>query len=304
MLIHLIRIGGENPMKIKLFALLLALCLVMTASAEISVTDMFGREITLDAPATRIVALSAADCEILCALDCEDKLVGVGAYCNHPASIQSLPVVESGAETNIEQILMLAPQIVIMADMAQTVEQVNMLQNAGIQVVVNHAVDIAGTYNAIRIIGQVTGKDAEAEALIAEMETAFQTIAEQSHDTKDSVYFEVSPLQWGLWTAGKGTFMDELAALCGLTNIFADVEGWAAVSEEQVMLRNPDYIVTISEFYSEGPTPVEEIMQRAGWDSIGAVSNHKIFNANSDMVSRPGPRLVEAAQALFDFVHE
>lgn len=286
----------------KLFALLLVLCLTLTASAEISVTDMFGREITLDAPATRIVALTAADCEILCALGCEDKLVGVGAYCNYPESILDLPVVQSGAETNLEQILMLAPQVIIMADMAQTVEQVNMLQNAGIQVVVIHANDIAGTYTAIRIIGQVTGKDAEAEALIAEMESTFQAIAGKAKAVEGTVYFEVSPLQWGLWTAGKNTFLDELATLCGLTNSFGDVDGWAAISEEQVLLRNPDYIVTISEYYGEGPTPVEEITSRVGWDSITAVQQGKIFNANSDAVSRPGPRLMEAVQTLFDFI--
>ena len=73
------------------------------------------------------------------------------------------------------------------------------------------------------------------------MQSAFADIAAKSENTGKTVYFEVSPLQWGLWTAGKGTFMDELATMCGLTNAFADVEGWAEISEEQVLERNPDY---------------------------------------------------------------
>ena len=118
-----------------------------------------------------------------------------------------------------------------------------------------------------------------------------------------TVYFEVSPLEYGLWTAGKGTFMDELAQMIGLKNAFEDVEGWAAISEEQVLERDPDYIVTISMYYGEGPTPVEEIMGREGWQELKAVKNEAVFNADSNEVSRPGPRLVDAAQALYDFVY-
>lgn len=67
------------------------------------------------------------------------------------------------------------------------------------------------------------------------------------------MYFEVSPLEWGLWTAGKNTFMDELATLCGVTNAFADVDGWAEISEEQVLDRNPDFIVTNTMYYGRRP---------------------------------------------------
>ena len=85
------------------------------------------------------------------------------------------------------------------------------------------------------MIGQLTGRQSQAQALMAQMQEQFQRIAAQAQDTGKTVYFEVSPLEWGLWTAGKGTFMDELAALCGLTNAFSDVEGWAQISEEQVL---------------------------------------------------------------------
>ena len=97
--------------------------------------------------------------------------------------------------------------------------------------------------------------------------------------------------------------MDELAQMIGLKNAFEDVEGWAAISEEQVLERDPDYIVTISMYYGEGPTPVEEIMGREGWQELKAVKNEAVFNADSNEVSRPGPRLVDAAQALYDFVY-
>jgi len=292
----------------KLTALLLSALLLLSfspalAEGGVTVTDMMGREISLSAPASRVVALTAADCEILCALGCEDALVGRGEYCDYPASVLEKPSVQSGYETNIEQIIALEPQVVLMGTMAQTTEQVEALQNAGVQVVVSNAQDIEGVYTAIRLIGALMGKDAEAEEMVAGMQSAFADIAAKAENTGKTVYFEVSPLQWGLWTAGKNTFMDELAALCGLTNAFADVEGWAQISEEQVLERDPDYIVTITMYYGEGPTPVEEIKNREGWDALKAVQNGNILNADSNEISRPGPRLQDAAETIFDFVY-
>ena len=275
----------------------------MAEGTAVTFTDMMGREITLAEPATRIVALTAADCEILCALGCEDALVGRGEYCDYPASVLEKPSVQSGYNTNIEEIIALQPQVVLMGTMAQTTEQVEALAQAGIQVVVSDAQNIEGVYTAIRLIGAIMGKDAEAEAMVADMQAAFDGIKARSEATGKTVYFEVSPLQWGLWTAGKGTFMDELAAMCGLTNAFADVEGWAEISEEQVIARDPDYIVTITMYYGEGPTPVEEIKGRAGWEALKAVVNDNILNADSNEISRPGPRLRDAAETLFNFVY-
>ena len=292
----------------KLVSLILSAMMLLSltgAAAEggVTVTDMMGREVTLTQPATRIVALTASDCEILCALGAEDTLVGRGEYCDYPESILDVPAVQSGAETNIEQIIALEPQVVLMSAMAQDKDQVDALEKAGIQVVVSNAQDIAGVYTAIRLIGALMGRDAQAEAIMADMQATFDDIAAKSENTGKTVYFEVSPLEYGLWTAGKNTFMGELAAMCGLTNAFADVDGWAQISEEQVLERDPDYIVTTSMYWGEGPTPVEEIMGRTGWENLKAVQNAAVLNADSNEITRPGPRLKDAAVTLFQFVN-
>lgn len=289
----------------KLFALLFVMLMLCGAALAdgITVTDMHGREIALDQPATRIVALTPSDCEILCAIGCEDALVGRGKYCDYPESISALPVVQSGAETNIEEILALDPQVVLMSDMSQTEEQAKLLEQNGVKVVISDANDIAGVYTAIRMIGALMAKDDAAEALIGDMQATFDEIAAKSEKSGKTIYFEVSPLQWGLWTAGSGTFMDEIAQMLGLKNAFADVEGWAAISEEQVLERNPDYIVTISMYFGEGPTPEEEIASRAGWENVTAVKNGKILNLQNNELSRPSPRLAVGAQEMYDFVY-
>lgn len=287
-----------------LAALMLIGCLPALADEAITVTDMHDREITLDAPATRVVAMQPSDCEILCAIGCEDALVGIGQYCDYPASITGLPVVQSGAETNVEEILALEPQVVLMNDMAQSEEQVKQLEDNGVKVVVSKATDIEGVYYAIRMIGTLMGKADAAETVVADMQDTFADIRSKAQDEGKTVYFEVSPLEYGLWTAGAGTFMDELATICGLTNAFGDVNDWASISEEQVIARDPDYIVTITMYYGEGPTPVEEILGREGWQDLKAVKSGQVFNASdSNALSRPGPRLKDAAVELYDFIY-
>lgn len=274
-------------------------------STAVTVTDMTGREITLDEPAERIVALTPSDCEIIYALGAGDKLVGRGKYCDYPAEVLDVTEVQSGSNTNIEEILALEPQVLVMSTMAQTEEQVQQLEEAGVKVVVSDAQDINGVYEAIRMIGALLGKNDEAETICTNMQNTFAEISANipADGEEKTIYFEVSPLEYGLWTAGSHTFMDEIAQMLGLKNAFSDVEGWAAISEEQVLERNPDYIVTITMYYGEGPTPEEEIASRAGWENVTAVQNGKILNLQNNELSRPAPRLADGAKALYDFVY-
>ena len=274
------------------------------SGSAITVTDMMGREITLDEPATRVVALSAADCEFLYAVGAGDTLVGRGEYCDYPAEVLEVPSVQSGYDTNIEQIIALEPQVLLMSTMAQTEEQIAQMEEAGIKVVVSDAQDIEGVYTAVEMIGKLMGKEKEAEQVIISMQTAFADLSNSTAGRGKTVYFEVSPLEYGLWTAGSGTFMNEIAEMLGMKNIFDDVQGWAEISEEQVIERNPDYIVTITMYFGEGPTPEEEIMGRTGWENVTAVKNGAILNLVDNELSRPTPRLKDGAILLNNFVVE
>lgn len=271
---------------------------------SITVTDMTGHEITLEEPATRIVALTPSDCEILYAIGAGDTLVGRGQYCDYPPEVLDVPAVQSGKDTNLEQIIDLKPQVLVMSTMAQTEEQVKALEAAGIKVVVSDAKDIEGVYTAIDMIGKLMNKNTEAQSVIDGMKNTFADITAQAPgDGAKTVYFEVSPLEYGLWTAGKGTFMNEVAEMLGLKNCFDDVTDWGEISEEQVLERNPDYIVTITMYFGEGPKPEEEIMGRKGWENITAVKNGAILNLQNNELSRPGPRLADGAKLLWEFIN-
>jgi iron complex transport system substrate-binding protein len=301
----------------KLTALLLALLFVLSAAAcapassseakaAISFTDMTNREVKLDKPAEKIVVLTAADCEILFALGAGGSVIGRGEYCDYPAEVSNIPAVQSGSETNIEQIIALEPDVVIMSKMAQTLEQIAAMEGAGIKVIISDAQSIDGIYADITMLGQVVGKNDEAKALIDGMKKTFDDLkAKVPAQGGKTVYFEVSPLEYGLYAAGAGTFMDELAVMLGLENIFGDMEGWAHVSEEQILERNPDYIVTTAMSVAGAPDPVDEILGRHGWEGVTAVKSKAIYNAdsNSSALMHPGPRLADAATELYNFVY-
>ena len=288
---------------VSLFLALLMICSMANVTAEnntITVTDMFDREITIEGPVTRVIAMEPSDCEMLCAIGCEDALVGRGKYCDYPASVLELPAVQSGANTNLEEILALKPQVVVMSDMAHTTEQVEQLEQNGIRVIGTDANSIEEVYANLRLLGKIMGKEAEAEAVITDMQKTFADVAAKSEKTEKTIYFEVMPLEWGLWSAGANTFMHELAEICGMKNAFADIEGWQQVSQEQVIERNPDYIVLVT---GMGETAVDEVMVRAGWENITAIKNGAVYNADSYAMTRPAPRLAEAVVNLYNFLN-
>lgn len=271
--------------------------------AEIEVTDMIDREISLEAPATTVVATTPSDAEVLYALGLGDLVVGRGTYVDYPAEIMEVDDIGSGEETNIEAIIALDPDLVIMGYMFGVEEQIEQLDAAGINVYVSQVNSIEEIYENIENIGLLTDSSDAATELIEEMEATFEEYEELADDQEPgSVYYEISPLEFGLWAGGEDTFMDELGDMLNLENIFDDLEGWGEVSEEQVISLNPDYIITTS-FPGPDMTAEEEIMSRDGWADINAVANELVFAVDSNEFTRPGPRLMDAIEQLYTIVY-
>jgi len=273
----------------------------------LTITDMMGLEVTISKPVEKAIVLTAGDAEIVYALGKGDIVIGRGAYCDYPAEILSLPSLESGYETNVEQIIAMQPDIVFLGTMNQSAAQIQQIKDAGIPVVVSNAQTIEETYTAIEIIGKALDANDEADEIITGMKAAFAALSAMQPDPGKTVYIEVSSLVWGTpWTAGKGSFMDDIVTVLGLTNIFSDLDGaWAEVSEEQIIERNPDYIVTVRMYYGDDqPDEIEEISSRAGWENVTAVKNGAIYLVADDSMTRPAPRLVNGATDLANFILE
>lgn len=298
----------------KKFTLIIMLLSLIAAAAgcgqsavkhdKITVTDAKGNEVVIEKIPDKIIAMLASDVEILYALGVQDKIVAVGEYANYPEDTANKQKVGTGTNTNIEELINLEPDVIFIGVMGQTIEQYEQLKQAGIAVVASNSQTIEETYKAIELIGQVVGKHQEAKDIVKNMKAGFEEIREKaaSKDTLNA-YVEVSPLQFGLWTCGKGTFINELLDIVNVKNVFGDLEGWAEVSEEQVIDRNPDIILTTVGISYGVEKPVEDILARENWKGIKAVADNKVYAVDADKSARPGPRLLEAAQELYDAVH-
>lgn len=247
----------------------------------------------------RIVSLAPADTEILYALNAGDKLIAVSEYCNYPEDTSNKTKLPTGEKLDLEYLISLKPDLVVTGYMSAMEDQYRQLEDAGIKVLVTRANSLSETYDAIKMIGEAIGRGNEAEALVRSMKDGFDSIRKEVEGkTAPTVYVEVSPLEWGLWTCGRNTFIQELLDIVGAKNIFDDVEGWADVSEEQVISRNPDFIITTASPLTGIEDPTGEISSRANWSGMDAVKNGRIMMLESDMITRPGPRLLDAAREL------
>ena len=276
------------------------------AKKTVTVTDGLERTVEVPADCKRIVVLSAAEVEIVCELGAEDRLVGRGTYCNYPESVANIQAVGSGSETNPEEIIALTPDLVIMNTMDQSKDVVDLLEKSGIPTVLTTATDIEGVYHSIEIIGKALSLDEKAKSVIDSMKADFAKVPNlgELFGENKTIYFEISPLEWGLWSAGGGTFYEQIAAAMGMENLFNDLDSWAQVSEEQVISRDPAVIVALTSKEILGKDPVEEICSREGWKDLSAVKDGLVVYYDADALSRPGPRLGKAAVGLAEMIAE
>ena len=272
----------------------------------IDITDMAGNPVQMDAYASSIVVLDPGDCEILCAIGAQEQIVGRSEDCDYPESVSSIAVVTTDGIPNTEQILTLNPQVVVMsAEIAADTSLIAELKDANIQPVVTDVNDINGLYTATTLLGSITNHVAEAGSVVANLLTAFAGIqAKVTADGSKTIYFELAPLAAGLQTAGSGTLINDIALLLGYHNEFEDMEGVVSITAAQVIGRSPDVIVTTIPNSEDGTTGVNEILTRVGWEGVQAIVDKQVFTIDSETLTRPGPRIIDAVSALYTYLYE
>ncbi|EBB5834274.1 ABC transporter substrate-binding protein [Listeria monocytogenes] len=256
---------------------------------KIEVKDAIGNTITLEEAPTKIVSLMPSNTEILFALDLGDKVKGVTAYDDYPKEAQKVEKVTS-TSVDTEKIIAIKPDLVLGHEsmLATEKDAYQLLKDAGINVfVVPDATDLKAAEKSIITVGKLTGKEKEAKEVTDSMEEQKVAIEKKAKELKTSpkVWIEISP---DLYTAGKGTFMNEMLELAGGTNVVTE-SGFIPYNEEKVVELQPDIILSVY------PDAKATIQKRAAWKDIPAVKNDKIYEMDANKLSRPGPRLLEGA---------
>jgi len=293
-----------------LFILLLSLVACTPAAnqpalAKIDVKDGLNREVKLDGPAKRIVSLSPSNTEILYALGAGTQMVGRDEFSDYPAEAKALPSIGgSNGKYNLEAIAALKPDLILAAEF-NTPDQVKALEQLNLTVYyLKNPIDLNGLYTNLQIVGQLTGKESQADALNQSLKKRVDAVTSKlaNSPAKPKVYYELDATDPSKpYTAGPGSFVDSLISQAGGQNVASGLkEAYAVISPEVLISQNPDIIILGDSAY--GTTP-DSIGQRPGWDVIAAVKNHQVFPFDDNLVSRPSPRLVDGLEAFAKIVH-
>lgn len=276
-----------------------ALVLPAQPADNISLTDGLGRQVILAQPAQKVVSLAPSNTEILFAIGAGGQTVGRDMFSDYPAEALSLPDIGgSMGEYNLEAIVALQPDLVLAAEINPT-ELVKSLEDLGLAVFyLANPTSLEEMYDNLGIVAQLTGREAEAAALVESLKARVAAVDEKIAplSSRFGVFYEIdasNPSQ--PWTAGKGTFITLLIERAGGYNIAAELDAYPQLSVEQIVADDPMFIILGDAMWG---VTVESVGQRPGWENLSAVQNGNIFPFDDNLASRPGPRLVEGLETL------
>ncbi len=289
-----------------LLSFLMTACSSLSApSGNLTFTDSLGREVKLDKPAQRIVSLAPSNTEILFAIGAGPQVVGRDELSDYPEEAKSLPSVGgSMGDFNTEAIVALKPDLVLASELNPR-ELVSSLEALGLTVYyLGNPKTLEELYTNLDTVARLTGHEKEAADLVKSLKSRVAAVDQKIAGVteKPLVFYELDGTDpTKPWTSGPGTFIDLLIARAGGMNAGAKLESeWAQISSEQLVAANPEIIVLGDAVY--GVTP-ESVKARPGWDVLEAVKTDQIFTFDDNLVSRPGPRLVDAFEQLAMLLH-
>jgi iron complex transport system substrate-binding protein len=275
----------------------LAICIVPVSA--LTITDDAGAMITLDTTPERIVSLSPSNTEILAALGLPDRVVGITDVCDYPPEVQNKTRIGGYSAISIEKVAAARPDLIIASDLTPK-ETVSRLGEIGLPVVVVAPKNIDHVIQDIRLVGEITGTGPQAEELAANLS---RRIAAAQPESEPGFRPTVAHVVWHkpLYVSGNNTLQNDVISNDGGVNVFADRSGWSTVSLEEFLLTNPDIIIVSGGGgmdSSEKDVILEEFMTNPQYASLSAVKNHHVYAVNADIISRPGPRIADAAEEV------
>lgn len=243
-------------------------------------------------PPQRIVTLAPSLTESVCALGHCAQLVGADRHSSWPHSVLPLPRVGGLEDADIEGIVALRPDMVLLGPRSRAGER---LQALGVPVLTLDGRTHADLKRMLLKLGEALGEPERAAELVARIDAELDAAAARLPAALRgrSVYVEVAP---GTAASDK-SFIGETVARLGLVNVVGGELGlFPRVNPELLLRKPPDFII--------GPrATLAHAADRPGWSALPALRQQQLCLLDADrmdLLSRPGPRLGEAAQMLVD----
>lgn len=270
----------------------------------ITVTDDLGRKVIIVKLPQRIVSLAPSNTEILFALGLGDKIVGVTSYCNYPEEAKTKKRIGGFYPPDIERVAAQKPDLVLATKIHEKVV-IPPLERLGLTVLALAPKTLDEVLKNITLIGEVTGKSQEAPALIANLNQRIKAVTTRTEKLTAEQRYRVLYAIWHdpIWAGGGDTFHNDLIEKAGGRNIFAtDFPEWRQVSLEEVLIRNPQVIIVSGMGATRGLV-FNSIKNEPRLAATEAIAKGRIYEIDSDLSERPGPRLIEALEQLARLIH-
>ena len=251
--------------------------------------------LTDDGPATvtnpRTVTLSPHLAELVFAIGAGDLLVGVSAYTDYPPEALDVPIVGDAFNLDQERLTLLAPDLLLAWDNGTPQHVIDDLRARGFRIEVITTDSIADIPKAMRIIGDLTGRQSGADAAARSFDESLDAIqSAQTGNSPITVFYQVDARP--LYTISGEHYLSELIELCGGVNVFSDIGDLAPlISIEAVLERDPEVIFAASD---AGPTAFD---QWDRWPELAANRYGNRFVMPANEIGRATPRLLVAAEA-------
>lgn len=276
--------------RMKLGILGVLIVMLRHAEAGITVTDDSGHVLHLERPAQRIVTLAPHLTETLFAIGAGDRIVGTVEYSDHPEAARAIPRIGDSYRIDIERILERKPDLVMAWTSGNPGRQLEALRRLGIPVFFSEPTmldDIPRTMERLGAVTALPGPSLQAS-------TRFRRHLQALRDRYAGrpvlrVFYQVSDRP--LYTLNDRHWVSALLRVCGGTNIFGHLSSLApAISPEAVVAENPDAIL--------GSQPTDRLSFWQQYSAMTAVRHQAVYPLNADLLSRPGPRLLDGAEML------
>ena len=274
------------------------------APSPTTLTDQLGRAVNIDKVPQRIISLAPSNTEILYALGLADRIVAVTDYCDYPPEAKQKPKIGGFSSPNIESIIALSPDLVLAASIHEK-GQIPQMAEKGLTVFALAPRTIDEIQQAITLVGKITGKDKEAAALVGDMNKRLKAVTDKTSGLTALDRLRTMYLVWHdpLMAAGAKTIQDELIAKAGGTNIAAGLTEYAKISLETVIQSNPEVMVAGVGHGAGQDAPFQFLKTEDRLKDTAARVNNRIYGVDANMVSRPGPRIVDALEELARSIH-
>jgi ABC-type Fe3+-hydroxamate transport system substrate-binding protein len=260
-------------------------------------TDGIGREVNLAKKIDRVVSLAPSLTEIIFSSGGGNKLVGDTTYCNFPKEAVSIEKVGDTQTPNIEKIVALKPQVVFVSTASQLEAFTKLLNDQNIAIFVIDVKTLGDVPKAIRLMGKLLNTQEAANASAADLDRRIETVSKANLDPQKKpvrVFLQIS--NEPLFTIGTGSFLTDLVRVAGGESVTANVEtAYPQLSKETAAALDPDAIILSDSEDNREPN--------IAFKNSSAVKSGRVFKINADIISRPGPRLVDALEQIAGYLN-